>query len=110
MNRGRPLHESIVYVKQADTSKDYEDTIDMFRSLEFKSSRHLKIVAKLGDYNFTVFKNALARVALYNEQSDMIGYFYNIKGFVEVNQDSKWRVALRYLASRSSSGMLNFEI
>ena len=108
--QGCLLHESIVYVRRADTGEDYEDTIDMFESLEFRASRHLKITAEPGDYDFTIFKNELARVLSYNEQSDMICYGHSERGFVEVNQDSKWRVALRYLASRSSSGMLNFKI
>jgi|SRR5277367_3328865 len=108
--QGCPLHESIVYVRRADTGEDYEDTIDMFLSLEFRDSRHLNITPGPGDYNFTIFKNELAGALSYNEQSDMIGYFHNEKGFVEVNQDSKWRVALRHLGSKSSSGMLNFEI
>jgi hypothetical protein len=93
-----------------DTGDDFEDTIDMFESLEFRASRHLKSAAEPGDYDFTIFKKALVESLSYDEQSDIIGYFNDEKGFIEVNQDSKWRVALRYLASRLSSGILNFEI
>jgi hypothetical protein len=110
VGQGHSLHTCNIYVTQADTGLDYEDTIDTFLKADSRSSRGN---AEFGpsDYDFTIFKLQLTEVLLYDQESDMIYYSHAQKGEVEVDFDWKWRVALKYLASQpGAQGTLNFGI
>lgn len=102
-----PLHTCTVLVRRLDNGEDYEDTIEVFQKA---ASENLGRDYRPNDYDFLLFKKELAEVLSYNDQTDIIRYHHFEKGPVDVSHDSKWRVALRYLASQTSSGVLNFEI
>jgi hypothetical protein len=102
-----PLQVCTLLITRTNDSRSYEDTIDVFLKPEFRnsSSEHGP-----NDYDFSVFKGALTAELLYNEHAEILRYRHSQRGILDVDSDSKWRVALRDLSSQPSLGVLNFEI
>jgi hypothetical protein len=105
--KAQPLESCTLYVTRVESGQTHEDTIDVFlKSASAKSSRGYGP----NDYDFLIFKSELAENISYNEQTEVIRYWHSERGLLDVDNSSKWRVALRDLASRSSSGVLSFNI
>jgi len=101
------LESCTLYVTRSESGQTHEDTIDVFlKSASTNSS------GRYGpnDYDFSIFKKELTENLSYNEQTDILRYWHSERGFLDVDSDSKWRVALRDLASQPTSGVLNFEV
>jgi hypothetical protein len=108
-NKGRvqPLQSCTLFVTRTDDGRNYEDTIDVFMK---PAARNLSTSHGPNDYEFSIFRIAITEELSYDEQADVIHYTHSQRGLLEVDTDSKWRVALRDLASQPNSGVLNFEI
>jgi hypothetical protein len=108
VGRGHPLHTCDICVVRVDTGEDYEDTIDVFLKPE---SRNSAAKPRPSDYDFALLKKQLTEAVSYTEELEIISYSHTQKGEVEVDHDSKWRVALKHLSSQPSPrATLNFKL
>jgi len=108
VGQGHPLRTCDIYVARVDTGEDYEDTIDVFLKPE---SRNSAAEPRPSDYDFALLKKELTKALSYTEELEIISYSHAQKGEVEVDHDSKWRVALKHLSSQPSpQATLNFQL
>jgi len=108
VGQGYPLHTCDVCVTRVDTGEDYEDTIDVFLK---PGSRNSTAEPRPNDYDFALLKEQLTEALSYSEELEIISYSHAQKGEVEVDHDSKWRIALKYLSSQPSpQATLNFNL
>jgi hypothetical protein len=108
VGQGHPLHTCDICVARVDTGEDYEDTIDVFLKPE---SRNSAAEPRPSDYDFALLKKQLTEALSYTEELEIISYHHAQKGEVEVDHDSKWRVALKHLSSQPSpQATLNFQL
>lgn len=106
--QGHPLHTYDICVARVNTGEDYEDTIDVFLKPE---SRNSAAEPRPSDYDFALLKKQLTEALSYTEELEIISYTHAQKGEVEVDHDSKWRVALKHLSSQPSPrATLNFKL